>query len=457
MAVTYGFYNSVNGDRKYNSDDISSMFEGIIQEGVLASVGDAFMVTPSTGTTVNVGTGRAWFNNKWTLNDAALPVILDSADSLLPRYDEIVLEINMNTSVRANSIKALKGTPGTNTIRPSKSTTGNIRQYSLAYILRPAGSTSVSAGDIHQVVGTSETPFVIGAVSSMSVDNFVAGWDDQFTTWFNSLNVILQGDVAANMAAKIAALEIKTNTTSIYSVVDGSVTGVNRRPYVRGNYLGSSLSSDQETVINNGSFSGLFLGDYWAINGIDWKIVDFDYWWPALNVHHLAIMPRTSLYSGKMNSSNDTTGAYVGSSMFISGLDEALTTIVTAFGNADKIPNRTGNFNNAVYPDTGIIKTSTPKTVRIELPSEEMIFGTKVISNQGYLPPGLEHLPSRYGWKQLAYYKVIGTYNSNDSTKYWTRDVANQFAFVGVDQNGDAAPFDAGDTYGVRPIFALVG
>ena len=454
MAVTYGFYNSVNGDRKYDSDDISSMFEGIIQEGVLASVGDAFVVTPSTGTTVNVGTGRAWFNNKWTLNDAVLPVILDAADSLLPRYDEIVLEINMNTSVRANSIKVLKGIPGTNPIRPSKSTAGNIRQYSLAYILRPVGSTSVSAGDIHQVVGTSETPFVIGAVSSMSVDRFVAGWDDQFNTWFNNLNVILQEDAAANMAAKIAALETKTNTMSIYSVVDGFVTGANRRPYVRGNYLGSSLSSNQKTVINNGSFSGLFLGDYWTINGIDWKIVDFDYWWPALNVHHLAIMPRTSLYSGKMNSSNKTTGAYVGSSMFISGLNTALTTISTAFGDINKIPNRTGSFNNATDPDTGIIKTATPKTVRIELPSEEMIFGTKFVSNQGYLPPGPNHTPSRYGWKQLAYYQIIGTYNS---IKYWTRDVANQFAFVGVSENGEAIPVDAGDTYGVRPIFALVG
>lgn len=457
MAVTYGFYNSVNGDRRYDSNDISSMFEGIIQEGVLASVGDAFMVTPSTGTTVNVGTGRAWFNNKWTLNDTALPVILDAADSLLSRYDEIVLEINMNASVRANSIKILKGAYGTNPIRPSKSTAGNVRQYSLAYILRPAGSTSISAGDIHQVVGTSETPFVIGAVSSMSVDRFVAGWDDQFNTWFNNLNVILQKDAAANMAAKITALETKTNIKNIYSVVDGSVTGVNRRPYVRGNYLGSSLSSDQKTAINNGSFSGLFLGDYWIINGIDWKIVDFDYWWPAINVHHLAIMPRTSLYSGKMNNSNNTTGAYVGSSMFISGLDRALSTIATAFGDINKIPNRTGNFNNATYPDTGIIKTATPKTVRIELPSEEMIFGTKVVSNQGYLPPGPDHMPSRYGWKQLAYYQVISTCNSNDSTKYWTRDVANQFAFVGVGENGDATPFDAGDIYGVRPIFALVG
>ena len=457
MAVTYGFYNSVNGDRKYDSDDISSMFEGIIQEGVLASVGDAFMVTPSTGTTVNVGTGRAWFNNKWTLNDAVLPVVLDAADSLLPRYDEIILEINMNTSVRANSIKALKGTPGTNPSRPAKSTAGSIRQYSLAYILRPVGSTSVSAGNIHQVVGTSETPFVIGAVSSMSVDSFVAGWDDQFTTWFNSLNAQLQGDVAANMAAKIAALETKTNSMSIYSVVDGFVTGANRRPYVRGNYLGSSLSSDQKTAINNGSFSGLFLGDYWAINGIDWKIVDFDYWWPALNVHHLAIMPRTSLYSGTMNNGNITTGAYVGSSMFISGLNTALTTIATAFGDINKIPNRTGNFNNATNPSTGIITTATPKTVRIELPSEEMIFGTKFISNQGYLPAGADHMPSRYGWKQLAYYQIISTHNSNDSTNYWTRDVANQFAFVGVDSNGDAKPIDAGATYGVRPIFALVG
>ena len=143
--------------------------------------------------------------------------------------------------------------------------------------------------------------------------------------------------------------------------------------------------------------------------------------------------------------------------MFISGLNTALTTIATAFGDINKIPNRTGDFNNATYPDTGIITTATPKTVRIELPSEEMIFGTKFVSNQGYLPPGPNHTPARYGWKQLAYYQVISTHNSNDSTGYWTRDVANQFAFVGVNGDGDAAPVDAGTTYGVRPIFALVG
>ena len=470
MAVTYGFYDSTGGDRKYNAEQMGSIFDGIIQDGVYANIGNAFQVRSSSPLSmiIQVDTGRAWLNHTWTLNDAILTLTVSAAHSSLKRIDTVVLEVNGTT--RVNGFLIVQGTPSSNPQPPTltQNPAGKIWQYPLANILVNAGVTTISQANITNRVGTTALPFVTGVLSTFDATQLYSNWATQydqwigsktteFQTWFNSLNAQLQGDVAANMAAKIAALETKTNTMSIYSVVDGFVTGANRRPYVRGNYLGSSLSSNQKTVINNGSFSGLFLGDYWTINGIDWKIVDFDYWWPALNVHHLAIMPRTSLYSGKMNSSNNTTGAYVGSSMFISGLNTALTTIVTAFGNVDKIPNRTGGFNNATYPDTGLIKTAIQKTVRIELPSEEMIFGTKVISNQGYLPPGSQHLPSRYGWKQLAYYQVISTYNSNDSTKYWTRDVANQFAFVGVDEDGDATPIDAGDTYGVRPIFALVG
>ena len=470
MAVTYGFYDSNSGDRKYNAEQMGSIFDGIISDGVYANIGNIFQVRSSSPLSmiIKVDTGRAWLNHTWTLNDSILNLTVSAAHTSLNRIDTVIIEVNGTT--RVNGFLIVQGTPSSNPQPPTltQNPAGKIWRYPLADILVNAGVTTISQANITNRVGTTALPFVTGVLSTFDATQLYSQWSTQydqwlgsktteFQTWFNSLNVQLQGDVAANMAAKIAALEAKTNNMSIYSVVDGFVTGANRRPYVRGNYLGSSVSSNQQTVINNGSFSGLFLGDYWTINGIDWKIVDFDYWWPALNVHHLAIMPRTSLYSGKMNSSNNTTGAYVGSSMFISGLNTALTTIITAFGNADKIPNRTGGFNNATRSDTGIIKTAIQKTVRIELPSEEMIFGTKFVSNQGYLPPGAEHLPSRYGWKQLAYYQIIGTYNSNDSTNYWTRDVANQFAFVGVDEDGDATPIDAGTTYGVRPIFALVG
>ena len=74
MSISYGFYNSINHDRKYNAEQISSIFDGIITDGVYHSIGNAFSVTPGTDMSVNVASGRAWFNHTWTLNDAMIIV-----------------------------------------------------------------------------------------------------------------------------------------------------------------------------------------------------------------------------------------------------------------------------------------------------------------------------------------------------------------------------------------------
>lgn len=74
MSVTYGFYNSKDGDRRYDAIQMSSIFDGIIRDGILQHVGTAMMVKESEAMIVNVGIGRAWFNHTWTLNDALLPL-----------------------------------------------------------------------------------------------------------------------------------------------------------------------------------------------------------------------------------------------------------------------------------------------------------------------------------------------------------------------------------------------
>jgi len=62
LSVTYGFYNSVNGDRKYDAIQVSSIFDGIVKDGIFMSIGTSFRVKAASGMTVNVGVGRAWFN-----------------------------------------------------------------------------------------------------------------------------------------------------------------------------------------------------------------------------------------------------------------------------------------------------------------------------------------------------------------------------------------------------------
>lgn len=74
MSVTCGFYNSLNGDRKYDAMQISSVFDGLIIDGVFASIGTAFAVKAAGGLTLNIGIGKAWFNHSWTLNEAVLPM-----------------------------------------------------------------------------------------------------------------------------------------------------------------------------------------------------------------------------------------------------------------------------------------------------------------------------------------------------------------------------------------------
>lgn len=209
MAFSYGFYNSLNGDRKYDSEDLSRMFDGIIYDGVIGAVGDTFAVKAGTGNTVNVSSGRAWFNHTWTYNDAPMPISCGSAAVLLDRYDAIVLEVNAASDVRKNSIKVVTGTEASKPVKPTMENTEFVHQYPLAYILRKAGSSSILQSQIENAVGTSECPICTGVLKSLNVEQMMAQWEAQFDEWFQSTKDTLSGDVAGNLLTKIENAEDK--------------------------------------------------------------------------------------------------------------------------------------------------------------------------------------------------------------------------------------------------------
>lgn len=229
MAFSYGFYNSLNGDRKYDSEDLSRMFDGIIYDGVIGAVGDTFAVKAGTGNTVNVSSGRAWFNHTWTYNDAPMPISCGSAAVLLDRYDAIVLEVNAAFDVRKNSIKVVTGTEASNPAKPTMENTEFVHQYPLAYIKRPAGSTSISQSNIENAVGTEACPICTGVLKSLNVEQMMAQWEAQFDEWFQSTKDTLSGDVAGNLLNKIEKAEDKipymyTATLSVNNWIRSSGT-----------------------------------------------------------------------------------------------------------------------------------------------------------------------------------------------------------------------------------------
>lgn len=179
MSITCGFYNSLNGDRKYDAMQISSIFDGLIIDGVFASIGTAFAVKAAGGLTLNIGIGKAWFNHSWTLNDAILPMEAPEAEVLLDRIDAVVLDVNGMESVRDNTIKIVKGNPSSAPVRPELENEGNVHQYPLAYIYRKFGSTVITQADITPMVGTEATPFVTAILQTISLDELLGKWQDE--------------------------------------------------------------------------------------------------------------------------------------------------------------------------------------------------------------------------------------------------------------------------------------
>lgn len=214
MSVSSGFFNSLNGDRKYNTAQISAIFDGLIIDGVFASIGTAFAVKAAGGLTVNVGIGKAWFDHTWTVNDSILPMTAPEAEVLLDRIDAVVLEVNGMESVRNNTIKFVKGNPSSAPSRPTLTNEGNVHQYPLCYIYRKYGTAVINQADITPMVGTESTPFVTGILQTISLDELLGKWQDEldrftdarskevddwiaqeesdFTAWFNKMKADLQ-------------------------------------------------------------------------------------------------------------------------------------------------------------------------------------------------------------------------------------------------------------------------
>ena len=179
MSVSSGFFNSLNGDRKYNAAQMSAIFDGLIIDGVFASIGTAFAVKAAGGLTVNVGIGKAWFDHTWTVNDSILPMTAPEAEVLLDRIDAVVLEVNGMESVRNNTIKFVKGNPSSAPSRPTLTNEGNVHQYPLCYIYRKYGTAVINQADITPMVGTESTPFVTGILQTISLDELLGKWQDE--------------------------------------------------------------------------------------------------------------------------------------------------------------------------------------------------------------------------------------------------------------------------------------
>ena len=236
--------------------------------------------------------------------------------------------------------------------------------------------------------------------------------------------------------------------------------GYGKSGLYRGANLGSGTTfanastSTQRSAISSGTFAGLFIGDYWTVNGVLYRIADFNYWKRSgdvdFNTNHIVLVPDANFGNDVMNDTNITTGAYVGSKMYTdssSVLNTARTKIATDFGgylasHKEYLLNTTTN---------GVQSAGAWYDSTVELMNEPMVYGCfiRVKTLDG------THLPT-IDKTQLALFR-LNPAMGNLRYNYWLRDVTSSTDFAAYGSNCNAGKLNASSSLGVRPAFAVKG
>ena len=248
-----------------------------------------------------------------------------------------------------------------------------------------------------------------------------------------------------SLLQRIASLEI------IISSLNAPGAGAHNAIY-RGKFLGESVTEAQYAAIADGTFTDLYIGDYWTINDRVYRIAAFDY---LLNTgdlncttHHVVMVPDRHLYSHVMNDTNTTDGAYVGSKMYTEGLEQAKTTIKAAF--SGHVLSKRIHLSNATA--NGKASAGAWYDSEVDLMCEHMVYGNGVFSpvSDGTTVPNNYRVEK----SQLPLFQHDPSRICNRAN-WWLRDVISASFFAFVDYSGAAASSSASSSYGVRPAFCI--
>jgi len=218
----------------------------------------------------------------------------------------------------------------------------------------------------------------------------------------------------------------------------------------RGKNLGTSVTEEQYESISSGEFTDLFVGDYWVINNIIYRIVGFDLFLHTgdteLTTHSVAIVPDKCLYNHAMNDTNVTTGGYYNSKMKQSGLTQALTTVKSAFGESHIVKRRVilTNATSGDNPSGWAWYDSY-----IDLMTERQVYGSPAwgqTTHNGY--------DAGCDYSRLPLFALAPEFITN-RTWYWLRDIRSSSNFAYVRGDGGAGYRDASYSDGVRPLFLI--
>lgn len=246
------FFNSVAGDRKYQASDYAAYFNSFITNGVFPDPGTNLQVIANGDMTVTVSIGKGWINGYFYSNDSILILPLDVADGVLKRIDRVVIQFNtINRSITA---KVKKSTFASTPVAPTLQRDADAYELGIADIYIANGATSVSQANITDLrmnttlcgwvnsliqadttaiftqyqawftanqssFNTDLTDYTTTkqgeintwftdtqSTTQTDLDAMEAQFNTDWSTWFATVQGMLAGDIAGNLATQIANL-----------------------------------------------------------------------------------------------------------------------------------------------------------------------------------------------------------------------------------------------------------
>lgn len=313
---------------------------------------------------------------------------------------------------------------------------------------------------ISDAVATSENPVSTKAVYDYIFDGTGAGTDGHrpiaLSLW--SENSVLYNKVNGgddlDDTSSYATYTLPTKSIPTIAQIKATLISPEQHANIfRGKNLGTEVTAAQLEAIRDGSFTDLYVGDYWVINSINWRIADIDYWYgkgdTAFNSHHLAIVPETVLATSvKMESTATTANGYAGSEMFTTNLVDYRTAIAGYF--PDIVLSHREIFSKAA--SSGVITSTDWYDSTVDLMNENMVYGhheCAAMSTGSGAPRNWT-----IDLNQLALFRIAPKFIKT-STGYFLRDISDASTFCFVNNNGESTIANANLSRGVRPVFAI--
>lgn len=478
MAEIKNFPNNV--DEYIGAQNVMKWLHGRTS-GVFGADGN-LSVTANGDMTVSVSDGVGWLANDkadgtvfW--NDtkeqtgSELQLEIPLADPILPRIDRIVVSWDTIDYAAKPRIEVLKGTAASTPAAPALTNNGLLRQISLAQISVAAAASKIAASDITDERLDAD---VCGLVTDwISVDT--ATMQAQFEDLLQKVKTELNRLNAGTESMLRTTYDPQGKNTDIFAYIDEKSAAILKKvepltsanagahnAIYRGKYLGTSVTEAQYAAISAGTFDDLYIGDYWTIDDVNYRIAAFDYYLnsgdTACTDHHVVLVPDTCLYNAQMHNTssghfesgaaNTTAGGYVGSNMYKTNLANAKTTIKSAF--SGHVLKHRIYLTNAVA--NGRASNGAWFDSEVDLMCEQMVYGSGIFSpvSDGSNVPANYHVEK----SQLPLFQHEPSRICNRAT-WWLRDVIIASSFAVVTDDGHADFYSASNSFGVRPAFCI--